>query len=223
MKAVAVLSGGQDSATAMMWGSRIARLEIVEALTFSYGQRHATEIAAAARIAHRWKIPHRVIELPILEAYAASALTDHEVPVEAGHGYLGLPSTFTPGRNLLFLSQAAVAAFKLGAHHILTGVCETDFSGYPDCRRTFVDALEDVIARAMEWPLKIHTPLMHISKAATVRLAAEIEGVELPTIALTVTCYNGVAPGCGQCPACELRRKGFIEAGIPDPHERILG
>ena len=127
----------------------------------------------------------------------------------------GLPNTFVPGRNLVFLTFAAAFAYRQGIRHIVTGVAQTDYSGYPDCRAETIDALQQALRLGMESDVEIHTPLMHLSKKQTVELASDLGA--LPALAHTHTCYNGVRPPCGNCPACELRAKGFAEAGIPDP------
>ncbi|MHC5067932.1 MAG: 7-cyano-7-deazaguanine synthase, partial [Planctomycetota bacterium] len=131
-----------------------------------------------------------------------------------------LPNTFVPGRNLLFLTLAAAWAYQLGAANLVTGVCETDFSGYPDCRATTMRALEAALTAGMDAGFVIHTPLMHLDKAATVALAQELNALDL--LAWSHTCYNGVVPPCGACPACQLRARGFAEAGIEDPLLRRL-
>ncbi|MEX0828602.1 MAG: 7-cyano-7-deazaguanine synthase, partial [Haliea sp.] len=127
----------------------------------------------------------------------------------------GLPNTFVPGRNIIFLTFAAALAFQKGIEHLVTGVAQTDYSGYPDCREETITALEKTINLGMETEFQIHTPLMHLSKAETVRLARDVGALE--AMADTQTCYQGKRPPCGECPACELRAKGFKEAGIRDP------
>ena len=127
----------------------------------------------------------------------------------------GLPNTFVPGRNLIFLTYAAAYAYQRDIHHLVTGVAQTDYSGYPDCREETIAALQQAIRLGMESDVEIHTPLMHRSKKETVELACGLGALD--AMALTHTCYNGERPPCGQCPACELRAKGFAEAGIEDP------
>lgn len=214
--AVVVLSGGQDSATCLYWAKRM--FEDLFPITFNYNQRHKSEIAAAQEIAERavgrW-------ELVTIEGMTPSALAPDQhggrVEVSPTHGYLGLPSTFTPARNALFLVHAAMHAYRHGAHHIVTGVCQTDYSGYPDCRRVFVDALQQALVLGMEWPLQIHTPLMWLTKAQTVNLAAEMGEEAWEALSRTITCYHGTVGGCGECPACKIRALGFQGAGYEDP------
>lgn len=220
--AVVLFSGGQDSTTCLYLAK--AMHEQVVAVSIFYGQRHKVELEAAAEVARRAGVQHVVLEMPALGQLGNSALTtsapllgeggipDREMPQ-------GLPTSFVPGRNVLLLSLAAAVAVKEGARVIYSGVCQTDYSGYPDCRREFVDALQHALTLAMPssaGPLRIETPLMYLTKAQTVRLASALPGC-MDALALTVTCYNGQRPGCGACPACELRARGFAEAGVPDP------
>jgi 7-cyano-7-deazaguanine synthase len=197
----------------LYWALR--QFEEVRAISFDYGQRHASELEAAGQIARRAGVVHSIASIPFLAELRTSALTNRALSV-AELGYLGLPATFTPGRNLIFLTQAAAYAFSVGAHHLVTGVCQTDFSGYPDCRRATIDALQQALALGMEWPLHIHTPVMYLTKAQSVTLARGMKGC-WEALALTVTCYLGQRPGCGTCPACVIRARGFEEAGFPDP------
>ena len=127
----------------------------------------------------------------------------------------GLPNTFVPGRNLILLSFAAARAWQLGIENIVTGVCQTDYSGYPDCRKNAIDALQLALNLGMERQFVLHTPLMWLSKAQTVKMAQEFGALE--ALSLSHTCYNGQFPPCSTCPACFLRERGFLEAGIPDP------
>ncbi|MDH5311951.1 MAG: 7-cyano-7-deazaguanine synthase QueC, partial [Gammaproteobacteria bacterium] len=147
-------------------------------------------------------------------AIGGSALTDGEVEVSAD-GAGGLPSTFVPGRNLVFLTFAAAYAWPRGIRHIVTGVAQTDYSGYPDCRDETIRALERTLRLGMESEIEIHAPLMHLSKKDTVLLAQELGALD--AMRLTHSCYEGRRPPCGQCPACRLRARGFAEAGIADP------
>ncbi|MFH1707811.1 MAG: 7-cyano-7-deazaguanine synthase QueC [Planctomycetota bacterium] len=207
--ALVVLSGGQDSTTALFWAShRYAR---VSALTFAYGQKHGREIDCARRIAALAGVPHRVMELDLFRAAGVSTLVNGGQP----RPHPGLPDTFVPGRNLVFLTHAAVIAYREGAHTIVAGMSQVDYSGYPDCRREAIDALAQALALGMDFPVRIVTPLIDLSKAAIVKLAVA-EGC-LAMLAHTHTCYTGAYPPCGSCAACRLRAKGFGEAGIPDP------
>ena len=223
--AVVVLSGGQDSATCLFWAIACWGAQHVEAISFDYGQRHLSEIAAASEIAAHAGVEHQVVNLKGLRV-AASALTSPQIDVKADGGLNNLPSTFTPCRNLVFLGTAAARAISIGARRLVTGVCQTDYSGYPDCRRDFVDAMEVAIrlGNGLE-DFSINTPLMELSKAETVKMAQRL-AKDLPDLDVmralgrTVTCYHGQRPGCGTCPACVLRAKGFAEAGIADPAGR---
>lgn len=222
-KAVALLSGGQDSTTCLYWAKQ--NFDEVVALSVFYGQRHKAELEAAAQIASRAGARHQIIETPFLGALGGSALVDASKPLTWEGGIpdaqmpQGLPSSFVPGRNALMLTIASAVAVKEGAKDIVTGVCQTDYSGYPDCRREFIDSLEKTLTLAMPsstGPIRVHTPLMYITKAETVRLARRLPGC-WDSLALSITCYEGKRPGCGECPACALRVKGFAEAGERDP------
>ena len=152
----------------------------------------------------------------LLAALGGDALTDPEVEVaNAVDDSTGLPNTFVPGRNLIFLTYAAAYAYQRDIRHLVTGVAQTDYSGYPDCREATIQALQTALRLGMESEFSIHTPLMHRSKKETVELARDLDA--LPAMAFTHTCYNGQRPPCGTCPACILRAKGFAEAGIADP------
>ena len=214
--ALVVLSGGQDSTTCLYWALNRFGAGQVEAITFDYGQRHRIELDCAARIAARAGIPHVVLPIDTFAALGGSALTDPGIAVQAGvDARTQLPATFVPGRNLIFLTFAAAFAYPRGIHDLVTGVAQTDYSGYPDCRQTTLQVLEQAIRLGMEYEITIHTPLMFKSKAETVWMARDLGA--LPALADSHTCYNGLQPPCGVCPACQLRAKGFAEAGIPDP------
>lgn len=232
-KALVLLSGGQDSTTCLYWAKTPMGKELrdgggfdeIHALTLAYGQRHAAEIGAAAHIAIKAGVAsHEVVQVPVLAA-SGSALVDTSKELTADGGYAdahapgGLPSSFVPGRNLVFLALAAAKAAALGCEAIVTGVCQTDYSGYPDCRQEFIDAMEHAVNFALPsgMPhLAILTPLMNLTKAETVNMAAAFPGC-WDALALSTTCYHGRRPGCGECPACTLRAKGFAEAGFQDP------
>ena len=205
-KALVVFSGGQDSTTCLFWA--IERFAVVEVVTFDYGQRHRLEIECAKNIANELRIKQHILNMSLLNQLTTNALTREEINIEEG-GSGELPSTFVPGRNLLFMSFAGVLASQIGARHIITGVCETDFSGYPDCRDMFMKSLNVTLNLSMDQSFVIHTPLMWLSKAQTWELADEL-GVFEFVRNRTLTCYNGImADGCGQCPACKLRKKGL--------------
>ena len=204
-KAVVVFSGGQDSTTCLFWAKK--HFDEVEAVTFDYNQRHRLEIDVAASIAKELNVPHTVLDMSLLNQLAPNALTRSDIAIEQKEGQL--PSTFVDGRNLLFLSFAAVLAKQKGARHLVTGVCETDFSGYPDCRDVFIKSLNVTLNLAMDYQFVIHTPLMWLNKAETWKLADELGALEFVRTK-TLTCYNGIiADGCGECPACVLRKRGF--------------
>ncbi len=201
----------------------------VRAVSMFYGQRHASELEAAADIASNAGVIRSQLNLSVLGALADSALVDASQPLTASGGRPdasmpeGLPSSFVPGRNLLFLGFAAALAVKHNIQDIVTGVCQTDFSGYPDCRREFVDAMERAATLAMPssaGPIRIHTPLMYLSKTETVRLARRLPGC-WEALARTVTCYEGKRPGCGVCAACDLRQRGFAGALEVDPATNV--
>lgn len=204
-KAVVVFSGGQDSTTCLFWAVR--QFKEVEAVTFDYGQRHSLEIECAKSIAKDLGIKLTVLDMSLLGQLTQNALTRSDIAIVHEEG--SLPSTFVEGRNHLFLSFAAVLAKGVGARHLVTGVCETDFSGYPDCRDAFVKSLNVTLNLAMDYDFVIHTPLMWIDKAETWKLADDLGAFDFVR-ERTLTCYNGViGDGCGECPACQLRRAGM--------------
>lgn len=206
-KALVVFSGGQDSTTCLFWA--IKQFKEVEVVTFNYNQRHKLEIEVAEAIADDLGVRHHLLDMSLLNQLAPNALTRDDIEIEHKEGEL--PSTFVPGRNLLFLTFASVLAKQIGAKHIVTGVCETDFSGYPDCRDVFVKSCNVTINLAMDDQFVIHTPLMWIDKAETWKLADELGALDYVR-ERTLTCYNGIiAEGCGECPACHLRKKGLDE------------
>ena len=211
-----VLSGGQDSTTCLYWAIARWGRENVQTLTFDYGQRHRIELEAARDIAEFAGVPNTVLPIDTLRVLGGNALTVDDISVQTElNPETNLPNTFVPGRNLIFLTYAAAFAYQRGIHDLVTGVAQTDYSGYPDCREETIKSLERTIQLGMEYEITIHTPLMHRSKAETVRMVTDLGGLE--AMALTHTCYNGQQPPCGTCPACVLRAKGFEEAGIPDP------
>ena len=215
-KALVLLSGGQDSTTCLYWAIDRFGRDNVSALSFDYGQRHRIELECAAAVAKHAGVQRHCLPIDTFSALGGDALTDAGIDVAAGiDEQTGLPNTFVPGRNLVFLTYAAALAWQRGIDHLVTGVAQTDYSGYPDCREETLAALEQALRLGMESAVRIHAPLMHLSKKATVELARDLGGLE--AMALTHTCYNGQRPPCGECPACELRARGFAEAGIEDP------
>lgn len=215
-QALVVLSGGQDSTTCLYWAIKKFGIECVSSVTFDYGQRHRIELDCAQEIAAFAGVPNVVLPIDTFAALGGNALTDAGVDVETHiDAETDLPNTFVPGRNLIFLTFAAAFAYQRGIANLVTGVAQTDYSGYPDCRAETMTALQSALRAGMESDIRIHTPLMQLSKQETVELARELGA--LPALAMTHTCYNGERPPCGHCPACELRAKGFADAGVTDP------
>jgi 7-cyano-7-deazaguanine synthase len=217
-----LFSGGQDSTVCLVWA--LARFDRVETVGFTYGQRHAVELAQRTIILARLQSrpaggaplgPDFVLDMPALAEISDTALTrEREITLAES----GLPATFVPGRNLLFLTYAAALAYRRDHGVLVGGMCETDFSGYPDCRRATLDSLQSTLALGMDRPIAIETPLMHLDKSATWALAHELGGDALVDLVLehTHTCYLGERSkrhdwgyGCGACPACELRARGW--------------
>ncbi len=229
--ALVLFSGGQDSATCLAWACD--RFEMVETVGFTYGQRHAVEmdqrpvfLAAFARGFPQWGArlgSDTVLDIATLGQISETALTrDTGITMTAA----GLPSTFVPGRNLIFLSLAAALAYRRGVRHIVAGVCETDYSGYPDCRDDTIKAMQVALNLGMESRFVLETPLMRIDKAGTWALAERLGGDALVRLIRdeTHSCYlgdrerlHGWGRGCGTCPACELRAQGWerYRAGRP--------
>lgn len=217
-KALVVLSGGQDSTTCLYWAMREFGAANVEAVTFDYGQRHRVELDCARKIAQLAGVRQTVLPIDTFAAIGGNALTDDSIAPEEGardDADTALPNTFVPGRNLVFLSFAAALAYTRGIEHVVTGVAQTDYSGYPDCRENTLKALELALRLGMDSRVTLHTPLMFMSKADTVRLAQNVGAMD--AMAWSHTCYNGEVPPCGRCASCELRAKGFAEAGVADP------
>lgn len=211
IEAVVVLSGGQDSATALALTCRKHGADRVAAITFAYGQRHAVETRYAKALARHFGIAaHKVVKLGFYREITANALMDPKARITRAKG-ASCPSTVVEGRNAFFLLAAGVWAKSLGAKEIVTGVSQTDYSGYPDCRAGFIRAQEKAMRLAMEWPFRIVTPFMKMTKADEWALAAKLGILELIENK-TVTCYRGIpGKGCGKCPACRLRNRGLAE------------
>jgi 7-cyano-7-deazaguanine synthase len=221
--ALVLFSGGQDSTVCLAWA--LAKYERVETVGFAYGQRHAAELTVRDKLREglaamdaRWRErlgDDHMIDLPELGRLSETALTrDAEIEITAA----GLPSTFVPGRNLLFFTYAAALAYRRGIRTLVGGMCETDFSGYPDCRNHALQTLASALSLGMDAEFLIETPLMWLDKASTWELSEELGGV--PLVELIVeeshTCYLGIRSrrhpwgyGCGHCPACTLRAKGW--------------
>lgn len=220
--ALVLFSGGQDSTVCLAWA--LALFDKVETIGFDYGQRHRAELDQRQVILAKMKDwpgtlgqlgPDTVLKLPSLAEISETALTrDTEITFAQS----GLPTTFVPGRNLLFLTYAAALAYRRGIATLVGGMCETDFSGYPDCRNDTIQALARAVSLGLDRQVAIETPLMYVDKAGTWALAHELGGDALVNliIADTHTCYLGDrahlhawGSGCGTCPACELRAKGY--------------
>ncbi|MDK3974668.1 7-cyano-7-deazaguanine synthase QueC [Staphylococcus pseudintermedius] len=203
-KALVVFSGGQDSTTCLFYAKK--HFKEVELVTFEYGQRHAKEIEVAKEIAEDQGLKHHVLDMALLSQLTLNALTSHDMTIDSHND---VPNTFVPARNLLFLSFAGALAYQIGAKHLITGVCETDFSGYPDCRDSFIKSMNVTLNLAMDRDFVIHTPLMWLNKKETWALSDDL-GVLDYVRDRTLTCYNGIiAEGCGECPACQLRQRGL--------------
>lgn len=209
--AVVVLSGGQDSALCLALAVKKYSPAGVAAITFAYGQRHAVETKFAQRLARHFGIAeHKLVKLDFYKALTTNALMNPHAKIEQKIG-AKCPTTVVEGRNAFFLLAAAVWAKSLGAKVIYTGVSETDFSGYPDCRGVFIRAQERAMRLALDWPVKIATPFLNKSKADEWALAARMGLLDFIR-GNTVTCYRGIpGDGCGKCPACKLRRRGLRE------------
>lgn len=208
-RAVVVFSGGQDSTTCLI--QALSLYDEVHCVTFDYGQRHRAEIDIARALAIQLGAKaHKVLDVTLLNELAASSLTRDNIPVpDYDASAAGLPSTFVPGRNILFLTLASIYAYQVGADTVITGVCETDFSGYPDCRDEFVKALNQAIVLGTARDIQFVTPLMWLNKAETWALADYYQQLDTVRNA-TLTCYNGIkGEGCGQCAACHLRANGL--------------
>ena len=195
--ALVVFSGGQDSTTCLFWAKREFRK--VYALSFLYGQKHQKEVE------------FEVMDVSFIGKLGHNSLTDPDMVMDREKPADSVPNTFVPGRNLFFLSIAAVYAREKGINHIVTGVSQTDFSGYPDCRDAFIKSLNVTLNLAMDEQFVLHTPLMWIDKAQTWEMADKMGRLDYVR-EKTLTCYNGIkGSGCGECPSCILRQKGLEE------------
>jgi 7-cyano-7-deazaguanine synthase len=235
--ALVVFSGGQDSTVCLAWA--LARFARVETVGFDYGQRHRVELDCRPRVREQLALhfphwaerlgPDHLLDLGLLGQISDTALTDaRAIEMQAN----GLPNTFVPGRNLLFLNFAGALAYRRGASVLVGGMCETDYSGYPDCRDNTLKALQVALSLGLDSPMTIETPLMWLSKAQTWQLAEQLGGPALNELIIehTHTCYLGDRQqrhawgwGCGHCPACELRCKGFeaFSAGQAMPAQTL--
>lgn len=205
--AVVIFSGGQDSTTCLFWAKK--KFKDIIAISFDYGQRHKLELECASNICKNHGIEHHILDMSLLNQLAPNSLTREEIKVDSDAPEVGTPNTFVDGRNLLFLTFGAIFAKQRGIKHLVTGVSQSDFSGYPDCRDIFIKSLNVTLELSMEYPFNIHTPLMWIDKAETWKLAYDLGVLEIVKED-TLTCYNGIiGKGCGNCPACKLRNIGL--------------
>ena len=207
-QALVVFSGGQDSTTCLFQAMQQYGAENVQAITFAYGQRHGIELERAASIAQELGIRQTVLDLSLITAITHNALTDAQAAIQTDAQ--GMHNTFVDGRNALFLLYAAIYAKSQNIRDIFIGVCETDFSGYPDCRQIFVQSMNVTLNLAMAYDFRLHTPLMYLTKKETWALADEL-GVLDYIRTRTHTCYLGVDGGCHECPSCVLRERGLAE------------
>ena len=206
-KALVVFSGGQDSTTCLYWAKK--QFKEVYALTFAYGQKHVQEVDVAREIAKKAGVSWDLLDASFISKIGTSSLTDTSIEMDQEKPADSFPNTFVPGRNMFFIGVAAVYARERGINHIVTGVSQTDFSGYPDCRDAFIKSLNVTLNLAMDEQFVIHTPLMWIDKCETWALADELGVLDVIRYE-TLTCYNGIkGDGCGHCPACKLRREGL--------------
>lgn len=205
--ALVVFSGGQDSTTCLFWAKK--HFKKVVALSFVYGQKHVKEVDLAREIAAEAGVEWKSMDVSFIASLGKNSLTDTTIEMDEQRPEGGFPNTFVPGRNLFFLSIAAVFARENGIFDLVTGVSQTDFSGYPDCRDNFIKSLNVTLNLALDEQFVIHTPLMWIDKCQTWALADELGVLDLIR-EKTLTCYHGiVGDGCGHCPACKLRREGL--------------
>jgi 7-cyano-7-deazaguanine synthase len=212
-KAVVIFSGGQDSTTCLFWA--LEKYDEVEAITFAYGQKHSVEIEQSKYICEKENVKQTIVDISFLNTLVESALTSNGDVNQINEK--GLPASFVPNRNQLFITLAHAYAQKIGAKYLVTGVCQTDYSGYPDCRQDFVNAISVASNMGSASDIVIETPLMYLNKAETFELAWDLDCLD-DVIEHSHTCYNGDREhrfvwgyGCNECPACELRAKGYLE------------
>ena len=206
-KALVVYSGGQDSTTCLFWAQR--NFDEVSAIAFDYGQRHLVELKAAHQITEEAGIPLQIFQINLLSGVSHNALTDKDMDVESDQPDHRPPNTLVEGRNMLFLTYAAICAKANGIHDLITGVGQADFSGYPDCRNDFIVSLNQTLNLSMDYEYRIHTPLMWLDKSEIWKMADDLGVFEIVRDQ-TITCYHGFAgEGCGNCPSCKLRNRGL--------------
>ncbi|MGN0389907.1 MAG: 7-cyano-7-deazaguanine synthase QueC, partial [Wujia sp.] len=197
----------QDSTTCLLYAKK--NYKQVYAISFDYGQRHVAELEAAKEICEKLSVEHEIMDMALLNQLAPNSLTRDDMQVDSDAPNEGTPNTFVDGRNMLFLTFAAVYAKQRGVTDIITGVSQSDFSGYPDCRDVFIKSVNVSLNLAMDYEFDIITPLMWLDKEETWELADKLGGFDLVRD-MTLTCYNGIrGDGCGNCPSCKLRKKGL--------------
>ena len=207
--AIVLFSGGQDSTTCLYWAKKEFRN--VHALCYSYGQRHSEEVENAKRLAEKANVEFTLLDTTVISQLAPNSLTNKDILMDKEKPDNAYPNTFVPGRNLLFLTFAATIAYAKDIRHLVTGVSQADYSGYPDCRDTFIKSANTTLNLAMDKQFVIHTPLMWRTKKEVWQLANDLGVFDLVKNE-TLTCYNGLqANGCGECPACIIRNKGLDE------------
>ncbi len=206
--AMVCFSGGQDSTTCLFWAKK--HFSHVEAVCFTYGQKHSQEVEVARQIATDANVPFHLLDVSLISQLDTNcSLTNSSIEMDAEKPQDSYPNTFVPGRNMVFLTFAAILARAHGIYNLVTGVSEADFSGYPDCRDTFIRSLNVTLNLAIDEQFVIHTPLMNLDKCGAWELSDQLGVFDLVRNK-TLTCYNGViADGCGHCPACTLRNKGL--------------
>ena len=206
-RAVGLFSGGQDSTTCLFWAKQ--RFSEVIAVSFDYNQKHKLELECASDICKKYNVEHHIMDLGLLNQLAPNSLTRDDISVDKDAPKGTLPNTFVDGRNMIFLSFAAIFAKQRGINYIITGVSQSDFSGYPDCRDVFIKSMNVTLNLALDYQFIIDTPLMWINKMETWQMADDLGVLDIIKNE-TLTCYNGIiGDGCDNCPACKLRSKGY--------------
>jgi 7-cyano-7-deazaguanine synthase len=217
-KALVVYSGGQDSTTCLFWAKK--QFDQVFAIAFNYGQRHLVELDAAKQIAAAAGVPLQIFQLNLLSEISHNSLTDKNMSIETDQSDHRPPNTLVEGRNMLFLTYAAIFAKANGIHDLITGVGQADFSGYPDCRNDFVLSLNNTLNLSMDYEYRLHTPLMWLDKSEVWQMSVDLGVFEIVRDQ-TITCYNGIAgEGCGSCPSCKLRNRGLMKYLNSNENER---
>lgn len=205
--AVVVFSGGQDSTTCLLYA--LDKYKKVYAVSFDYNQRHKLELECAKKICDKYNVEHTILDMKLLNQLAPNSLTRDEIKVDEDAPEEGTPNSFVDGRNMVFLTFVAIYAKQKGITDIITGVSQSDFSGYPDCRDIFIKSLNTTLNLAMEYDFDLITPLMWLDKEETWEMADKLGGFDVVRN-MTLTCYNGIiGDGCGNCPSCKLRKKGL--------------